>query len=60
MRIKLDTNDPALNGMLFPFFYWLQQWTGKTIEINFSNQNQLTLEIQNQGYKILWALMKKS
>ena len=58
--LKLDTNDPALNGILFPFFYWVEQWTGKSIQIIFTQDNQLTIDIENQGYKILWAIIKKS
>lgn len=56
--LRLDTGDNALNGILFPVFYWLGQWFGKTIEINFVDRNELILEVSNTPARILYAYIR--
>lgn len=51
--LSIDTGDMPLNGILYPGFYWLSRLTGKTFEINFSDKNELILEIKNNIARII-------
>lgn len=56
-RIMLDTGDVRVNAILFPVFYWLSMTTGKSIAINFYQQNDLVLDIENSIARIVWAFI---
>lgn len=45
--MSIDTGNMPLNGIMYPGFFWLSRLTGKTFEINFSDKNELILEIEN-------------
>jgi hypothetical protein len=57
-RIVTDTGDMPLNGMLFPAFYGLSIWTGKTFAISFEDQNEIRLEIKNNLGRMLWTYIR--
>jgi hypothetical protein len=56
-RIMLDTGDVRANATLFPVFYWLHRTTGRNIAINFTQQNDLVLDIENSIARIVWAFI---
>ena len=56
--LRIDTGDYALNGFLFPLFYWLSRWSGKTIEINFLDRNELILDVSNTPARALYAFIR--
>lgn len=58
-RIMIDTGNMCANGILYPWFYLLSRRTGKTILINFWNENEITLEIENNIARMAWAFLKK-
>lgn len=47
-----------LNGILYPIFMWVSWKTGKVIEINFWNENEIILEIENNFFRIIRAYIK--
>ena len=51
--LSIDSGDVQLNGILYPFFYWLGKRMHKTIEINFLNRNEFILEIENNFARII-------
>ncbi len=55
--INIDTGNNQVSGLLFPAFFWLAKFTGKQIAINFTNQNQIVLEIENNMARLLKALI---
>jgi hypothetical protein len=55
--IMLDTGDVRANAVLFPVFYWLSLTTGQSIAINFYQQNDLVLDIENNIARIAWAFI---
>jgi len=57
-RIAVDFGDMALDGILYPLFYWVRVWSKKDIGINFSGENELVLEIENNFIRMLWAYVK--
>jgi hypothetical protein len=56
-RIMLDTGDVRANAILFPVFYWLSMTTGRSIAINFYQENDLVLDIENSIARIAWAFI---
>jgi hypothetical protein len=44
-----------LNGLLFPLGYWLARRTGRPIDVNFTNNNELVIAIDNNVARLLWA-----
>lgn len=51
--VSIDTGSMQLNGILYPGFYFLSRYVGKTIEINFLNRNEIILEIKNNLARII-------
>lgn len=54
-RLRVDTGDVQLNGLLFPLGYWLARRTGRPIDVNFTNNNELVIAIDNNVARLLWA-----
>lgn len=57
-HILIDTDNMPLNGILYPVFYLLSRYTGKTILINFYGENTVQLKIENTLARMLWAYIK--
>ncbi len=55
--LTIDSGNMQLNGILYPFFYWISKRTHKTIEINFLDKNEIILEIENNFARILKAFI---
>lgn len=55
--LRLDTNDMALNGILFPMFATASWLTRKDVWITFNQQNELILEIENSAFRLLKAYL---
>lgn len=53
--LSLSFDDMALNGILYSWARWLKIKTGKDIEINFFNKNELKLELENNFFRIIHA-----
>lgn len=45
--VSIDTGDVQLNGILYPVFYLVQCYSKKNMQINFTGENKLVLEIEN-------------
>lgn len=54
-RLRVDTGDVQLNGLLFPLAYSLARLTGRSIDVNFTNHNELVVEVDNSLARLLWA-----
>lgn len=54
-RIRFDSGDVQLNGILYPLFYWISSYSGKDVRINFTGENEVVLEIQNSLARMSWA-----
>lgn len=55
--ISIDTGNHQLNAFLYPLFYLVQVKTNKSIQINFINNNELILELENSLARMSWAYM---
>lgn len=55
----LDTGDYALNGMLYPLFWWYGYKSGHNVAINFVANNSLVLTIKNTGWRVIKAFLTK-
>ncbi|MFZ4613357.1 MAG: hypothetical protein ACOYNH_06710 [Bacteroidia bacterium] len=53
--ISIDTGNMQLNGILYPLFFWINNFTGKEIRINFIGDNSVSLEVENNFARIFWA-----
>jgi hypothetical protein len=51
--LNIDTGNRQLNGLLYPGFYWLGKYWDKPIGINFLNENEVILEIENNFANVL-------
>jgi hypothetical protein len=58
--LNIDTGNLQLNGILYPCFYWLGNYAGKPIAINFLNKNEIILEIENNLAGIIRAFIYSS
>ena len=56
--ITFDTGDMPTNGILYPWFNLLSIETGHTISVNFWEENEVVLQIQNNMARILWAFVR--
>jgi hypothetical protein len=56
--IMIDTGNMPLNGILYPWLYFLSRYSGKTIMINFWNENQIKLQVENNAARIIMAYLK--
>ena len=59
-HLHIDTGNYPLNGLIFPAFFWLGQWTGKDFQINFESRNILVLHVENSIGRMLLAYLKPS
>ena len=57
-RISIDTGDVQFNAFLFPIFYLLQLKTNKFIQINFIDNIEIQLEIENSLARMSWAYIR--
>ena len=57
-RIDMDTGNMPLNGVLYTCFTWLRVYSGKDISINFIDDNEMILEIENNCARVIWAYLK--
>lgn len=58
--LDIDTGNMQLNGMLYPGFYWISKYTGNPIGINFQNQTEIIIEIQNNCARVIRAFIYSS
>jgi hypothetical protein len=56
--ISVDTGNMQLNGILYPLVYFISIHYKKQIAINFSGQNYMILEIENNLARIICAYIK--
>ncbi len=56
-RVNLDTDDYVLNGILYPVFHALTN-DRRRLEINFNGIVDLDIQIQNKGWKLLYAFLR--
>jgi hypothetical protein len=56
--VNVDTGDMPTNGFLYPVFYWLSIWSGKSLRINFMDENVIRLDIRNRIGRMMWAYIK--
>lgn len=59
-EVVADMGDMPLNGMLFPVFYGLSVWSGKSFKISFNNETEIKLEVENTLARMLWAYFRTS
>jgi len=57
-QANLDTGDEALNGILFPLAYWISTKAGVDLAINFYDQNEITVQIENNLLRVLVAYVR--
>lgn len=53
--VDVDLDNMEMNGMLFPLFYWVSHLTGKYFRTNFLGRSDVSLEIENNVARMLWA-----
>lgn len=58
LSIHIDSGNMALNGLLFPVFYHLGHRIGKDISVNFTGENRIILQIENNIARLAWAFFK--
>jgi hypothetical protein len=56
--IHIDTGNYQLNAWLYPIIYFIQIRTKRTIQINFTGNNELILEIKNSLARMSWAYIR--
>lgn len=54
-RIRFDSGDVQMNGLLYPLFYWIRSYSGKDVRINFTGENEVILEIKNSLARMSWT-----
>ncbi|PWU04383.1 MAG: hypothetical protein C5B52_01595 [Bacteroidetes bacterium] len=57
-ELNIDTGYIPLNGILYPLFAWLERRTGKKIQINFRDENEIIFLTRNNIARILWSYLK--
>lgn len=57
-RVIIDTGDMPVNGMLFPVCYWVSKASGRKVEVSFTGENVILLEIQNSMARMLSAYVR--
>jgi len=55
--LNIDTGNVQLNGMLYPCFYWVGKVSHRPVGINFLDQNEIILEIENNMARVIRALI---
>jgi hypothetical protein len=56
--LSLSFDDMLLNGIAYPLFIYFNTNADKKIEINFINENEIILEVENNFYRIIRAYTK--
>ncbi len=56
--VLLDTGDVVLNGKLYPLFYLLGFFMRKPVQINFTGQSHIILEIENNLARLSRAYIR--
>lgn len=56
--MNIDTGNEQSNGMLFPVFLGLSYISKRNISINFIDQNDFKLIIQNNAARVAWAYFR--
>lgn len=56
--ISLDSGNMQLNGVLYPFLYFISTYYKKQIGINFVGNNDVIFEIENNLARIIRAYIK--
>ncbi len=51
----VDTGNMSLNGILYPGIWYLSQWIHGDLRINFQDENEIILEIENNCFRMLRA-----
>lgn len=54
-HIVINTGDMALNGILFPWLFWVSRTMKKDIRINFNNESEIVFVVENNFYRVLRA-----
>lgn len=55
--LNIDSGDVALNGMIYPVFWGFSNISNQDFRINFTNQTELKLEVENKLGRIMWAYL---
>jgi hypothetical protein len=56
--VNLSFENGLLNAWLFPVFSELRRYSGKQFYINFTDVNEVKIEIENNMARIIWAYFK--
>ena len=56
--LSISFDNMLLNGILYPLCTYLKVSSNKKVEINFINENEIILEIENNFYRIIRAYIK--
>lgn len=56
--VSVDSGNMQTNALLYPAFYWLSRLSGLPLAINFSGDEVVVLEIENNIARMLWALIR--
>lgn len=56
-KLSVDSGDMQLNGILYPVFYLISENRRINLEINFIDENEIELEIENNLARISWAYL---
>jgi hypothetical protein len=56
-EVSIDTGDMPLNGILYPLFYLMKVRSQKNIQINFTGETLIVLEIENSLARMSWAYL---
>lgn len=56
--VAIDTGDVQTNAVLFPFFYLARVYSKKNVQINFTGENKIILEIESSLARMSWAFIR--
>jgi hypothetical protein len=56
--VNLSFENGLLNAWLFPVFSELSRYSGKNFSINFTDVNEVKIEIENNMARMIWAWFK--
>ncbi len=56
--VNLSFENGLLNAWLFPVFSELSRYSGKQFCINFTDVNEVKIEIENNMARMIWAWFK--
>lgn len=58
LYLSISFDDMSMNGITYPWFRILNTFTKGHIQINFRNENEIILEIENSIFRIIMAYFK--